>query len=194
MTTIRDNNTLGAETVGLLHLMGAHFAARDNDAAAAADHLDEAGQVALLTGERDGLQQHFGPTDVKAWRVAIGPHFDLARSWAQAEGDRDSEALRALDTADRLAPLRMRNDPTARDHLVLTLDRRAVMAGRHRKPPSTQVRIPQQRGPRMGGNRGRAVRRRASDNQCVGDGSSAFGPLPRAMRSQGAGREPDRPR
>jgi hypothetical protein len=101
------------------------------------------------------LQQHFGPTNVAVWRVAIGAelgqgptvaerverepidlnalgskdriaalHFDLARSWAQAEGDRDSEALRALDTADRLAPLRMRNDPIARD-LVLTLDRRA---------------------------------------------------------------------
>jgi transcriptional regulator with XRE-family HTH domain len=50
--------------------------------------------------------------------------FDLARAWAQAEGARDGEALRALDTADRLAPLRIRNDPIARD-LVLTLDRRA---------------------------------------------------------------------
>jgi hypothetical protein len=50
--------------------------------------------------------------------------FDLARAWAQAEGPHDGEALRALDTADRLAPLRVRNDPIARD-LVLTLDRRA---------------------------------------------------------------------
>jgi transcriptional regulator with XRE-family HTH domain len=50
--------------------------------------------------------------------------FDLARAWAQAEGARDGEALRALDTADRLAPLRVRNDPIARD-LVITLDRRA---------------------------------------------------------------------
>lgn len=50
--------------------------------------------------------------------------FDLARAWAQAEGSRDGEALRALDAADRLAPLRIRNDPIARD-LVLTLDRRA---------------------------------------------------------------------
>ncbi|MGH3936456.1 MAG: helix-turn-helix domain-containing protein [Pseudonocardiaceae bacterium] len=50
--------------------------------------------------------------------------FDLARAWAQADGVRDGEALRALDRADRLAPLRVRNDPIARD-LVLTLDRRA---------------------------------------------------------------------
>ncbi|MGH4008506.1 MAG: helix-turn-helix domain-containing protein [Pseudonocardiaceae bacterium] len=40
--------------------------------------------------------------------------FDLARAWAQADGARDGEALRALDTADRLAPLRVRNDPIAR--------------------------------------------------------------------------------
>ena len=50
--------------------------------------------------------------------------FALARCWAQAEGARDGEALRALDTADRLAPVVVRNDPMARD-LVLTLDRRA---------------------------------------------------------------------
>ncbi len=155
LTTIRDGDTLGAETFGLLHLMGAHFAARDSDAAAAADHLDEAARVAVLTGERNGLLQHFGPTNVNVWRVAIGAelgqgptaaerverkpidldtlgskdriaalHFDLARSWAQAEGDRDSEAIRHLDTADRIAPTRIRNDPMARD-LVLTLDRRA---------------------------------------------------------------------
>ena len=51
-------------------------------------------------------------------------YFDLARAWAQAEGARDGEALRALDTADRIAPVRVRNDPIARD-LVADLDRRA---------------------------------------------------------------------
>jgi transcriptional regulator with XRE-family HTH domain len=155
LTTIRHGETLGAETFGLLHLMGAHFAARDSDADAAVDHLDEAARVAMITGECNGLRQHFGPTNVNVWRVAIGAelgqgpaaaerierepidldtlgskdriaalHFDLARSWAQAEGDRDSNAIRHLDTADRIAPTRIRNDPIARD-LVLTLDRRA---------------------------------------------------------------------
>jgi transcriptional regulator with XRE-family HTH domain len=155
LTAIRDGDTLGAETFGLLHLMGAHFAARNSDAAAAIDHLDEAARIAGLTGERNGLRQHFGPTNVRVWRVAVGAelgqgpavaeraerapidldvlgskdriaalHLDLARSWAQAEGDRDSEAVRYLDAADRIAPARMRNDPIARD-LVLTLDRRA---------------------------------------------------------------------
>ena len=51
-------------------------------------------------------------------------HFDLARAWAQAEGARDVEALRHLDTADRIAPVRVRNDPIARD-IVIDLDRRA---------------------------------------------------------------------
>lgn len=51
-------------------------------------------------------------------------YFDLARAWAQADGPRDDQALRALDTAERLAPVRIRHDPIARD-LVLTLDRRA---------------------------------------------------------------------
>jgi transcriptional regulator with XRE-family HTH domain len=158
LTTIRDGDTLGAEMFGLLHLMGAHFAARDSDADAAADHLDEAIRVAMLTGERNGLWQHFGPTNVNVWRVSIGVrlgqgpaaaerververepidldtlgskdrivalHFELARSWAQADGDRDSEAIRHLDTADRIAPTRIRNDPIARE-LVVTLDRRA---------------------------------------------------------------------
>jgi transcriptional regulator with XRE-family HTH domain len=155
LTAIRDGDTLGAETFGLLHLMGAHFAARNRDAVTAADHLDEAARVAMLTGERNGLRQHFGPTNVAVWRVAIGAelgqgpsaaerverepidldilqskdriaalHFDLARSWAQAEGDRDNQAIRHLDMADRLAPQRLRNDPIARD-LVVILDRRA---------------------------------------------------------------------
>ncbi|MCA1696321.1 MAG: helix-turn-helix transcriptional regulator [Actinobacteria bacterium] len=53
-----------------------------------------------------------------------GFHLDLSRAYAQSGGDRDAAALQHLDTADRIAPTRMRNDPIARD-LVLTLDRRA---------------------------------------------------------------------
>lgn len=51
-------------------------------------------------------------------------YFDLARAYAQAEGDRDREAIQCLDAADRLAPQYVRPDPMARD-LVVTLDRRA---------------------------------------------------------------------
>jgi hypothetical protein len=51
-------------------------------------------------------------------------YFDLARALVQDGPDRDAEAIRHLDTADRLAPTRIRNDPIARD-LVVTLDCRA---------------------------------------------------------------------
>ncbi|MGH3807400.1 MAG: helix-turn-helix domain-containing protein [Pseudonocardiaceae bacterium] len=51
-------------------------------------------------------------------------HFDLARALVQDGANRDAEAIRHLDTADRLSPTRFRNDPIARD-LVAVLHRRA---------------------------------------------------------------------
>lgn len=50
-------------------------------------------------------------------------HFDLARAYGQAEGARDTAALRHLDAADRIAPQRIRHDPVARE-LVHELDTR----------------------------------------------------------------------
>lgn len=49
---------------------------------------------------------------------------DLARALVQDGLDRDAEAIRHLDTADRLAPQRIRMNPIARD-LVIDLNRRA---------------------------------------------------------------------
>ncbi|MBV9729575.1 MAG: helix-turn-helix transcriptional regulator [Pseudonocardiales bacterium] len=51
-------------------------------------------------------------------------HFNLARSYAQAEGARDGQALLNLDLADRIAPQGVRNVPVARE-VLLDLDRRA---------------------------------------------------------------------
>ena len=51
-------------------------------------------------------------------------HFDLARANAQAGGLRDAEALRHIDMADRIAPIRVRQDPLTRE-LIADLDRRA---------------------------------------------------------------------
>jgi transcriptional regulator with XRE-family HTH domain len=51
-------------------------------------------------------------------------HLDAARALMQGVPDRDAEAIRHLDTADRLAPQRTRLHPIARD-LVIDLDRRA---------------------------------------------------------------------
>ncbi|HEU0088210.1 MAG TPA: helix-turn-helix transcriptional regulator [Pseudonocardiaceae bacterium] len=49
---------------------------------------------------------------------------NLARALVYSRKDRDAEAIRHLDVADRLAPQRIRMDPMARE-LVLTLVRRA---------------------------------------------------------------------
>jgi hypothetical protein len=141
-----------AEALGMTHLLAAQLAGRNGHHGDADTHLAEAADLAHATGERNTLAWHFGPANVAAWSLAIavergnGPghaerldadpvmptsagrrsrlHFDLARGYAQAEGDKDGEAIRHLDSADRIAPTRIRNDPIARD-LVLTLDRRA---------------------------------------------------------------------
>lgn len=148
-------NTASAEGYGMLHLSGAHLAAREGRTADAETHLAEARRLAKATGERNAYRYHFGPANVAAWSLAIavelerGPSvvdsldaspatlaalasadrragfcLDLSRAYAQSGGDRDSMAVQYIDTADRIAPTRMRNDPIVRD-LVLTLDRRA---------------------------------------------------------------------
>jgi len=139
----------------MMHLQQARIAARQQHAEEAHAHLDEAAHIADRVGERNGMRQHFGPTNVAAWRVSIGVelaegakvyedataapidiavldsrerssslHFDFARLLAQEGGARDADVIRHLDTADRIAPQRIRSDPIARD-LVRTLDRRA---------------------------------------------------------------------
>jgi transcriptional regulator with XRE-family HTH domain len=55
---------------------------------------------------------------------ASAVHFDLARAWAQAGGVHDDKVIRELDMADRLAPVKVRSDPIARD-IGLDLRRRA---------------------------------------------------------------------
>ena len=148
-------DTLAAEMLGMTHLVHAQRAARDKQNDDARTHLAEAEGIAARIGECNGLQMHFGPTNVAVWRLAIGIemgeggrayelatrmpldvaildsqersaalYFDMARALVQDGPNRDAEVIRHLDTADRLAPNRIRNDPIARD-LVVTLDRRA---------------------------------------------------------------------
>lgn len=148
-------DTLAAEIVGMMHLQQARTAARQQRADDAHAHLNEASRMAARVGECNGMRQHFGPTNVAAWRVSIGVelsegvrayedatavpiaidalgsrerasslHFDFARVLAQEGGPRDGDSIRHLDTADRIAPQRIRGDPLARD-LVLVMDRRA---------------------------------------------------------------------
>jgi transcriptional regulator with XRE-family HTH domain len=147
-----DEDVRAAEALGMTHLLAAQLAGRDGRAGDADAHVAEAADLASAAGERNTLAWHFGPANVAAWSLAIavergeGPgcaerldadpvrpvsagrrsrlHLDLARGYAQAVGSRDNEAIRHLDTADRIAPTRVRNDPIARD-LVLVLNRRA---------------------------------------------------------------------
>ncbi|MBV9163497.1 MAG: helix-turn-helix domain-containing protein [Pseudonocardiales bacterium] len=81
--------------------------------------------------ERGSEAAERAAADVSQWAAVLASadrrsflHVDIARGWAQAGGDRDAEAIRHLDTADRIAPTRIRNDPIVRE-LALTLDRRA---------------------------------------------------------------------
>ena len=147
-------DTSAAEARGMLHLAAAHLAARDGNVGDAETHLGEASGLARFTGERNFMRYHFGPSNVGAWALAVavetdrGPetaerlapvidlktlgspdrvaavHFDMARAYAQADGARDGEALRHIDKADRVAPVRIRQDPLARE-LIELLDRRA---------------------------------------------------------------------
>ncbi|MGH3770446.1 MAG: helix-turn-helix domain-containing protein [Pseudonocardiaceae bacterium] len=150
---LRDENTLPAEVLGMLHMRHAWIAARRRAGDEATAHLDEAGTIAARIGECNGMRRHFGPTNVRLNRLGIGvelgeggrayaeitrtlrdvdalgstssseAHRDLARALVQDGPDRDAEAIRHLDTADRLAPQRIRLDPIARE-LVTDLSQR----------------------------------------------------------------------
>ena len=148
-------DTLPAEMLGMLHLRHGWIAARERRGDEARAHLDQAGTIAATIGECNGMQRHFGPTNVRLNRLGIGVeldeggrayaeitqtpldvealgsrtassemHLNLARALAQDGPDRDAEAIRHLDIADRLATQRIRMNPVARD-LVADLDRRA---------------------------------------------------------------------
>lgn len=151
----RTEDTLTAEMLGHSHLQLARAAARENKVDESRSHLDEAHRLATRVGERNGMRQHFGPTNVAAWRLATGIelgeggraydeltragvdanvlgsnerasslHFDMSRALVQDGTERDADAIRHLDKADRLAPQRVRPDPIARE-LIGTLASRA---------------------------------------------------------------------
>jgi hypothetical protein len=149
------SDTTVAQMVGLMHLTSAQTAARSGSSDNAHSHLDEADRIAQRVGECNALRRHFGPTNIAAWRLAVGVelnegarayadatslpinvqtlgssertaalHLAFSRALAQENGQRDWDAIRHLDAADRSAPQLIRPDPIARD-LLTTLDRRA---------------------------------------------------------------------
>jgi transcriptional regulator with XRE-family HTH domain len=83
--------------------------------------------VELTEGGRAYQEFTRTPVDVAALdsqERSSALHFDLARALVQDGARHDAAVIRHLDTADRLSPTRIRNDPLARD-LVRALDRRA---------------------------------------------------------------------
>jgi hypothetical protein len=138
----------------MLHLTRAFLAARAGQAPTSDAHLAEAADLAHHTGEGNFLFKHFGPANVAAWQLSTavetdrgpdaaarvtdadiatlasrdrraGVHLDLARAWVQdSSGTRDTDAVRHIDAADHLGPVRVRQDPLVRE-LIGILDRRA---------------------------------------------------------------------
>lgn len=104
LTALTDEESMGAQTYGLLNLMRAHLAAREAEADTAHAHLDAATEVAALTGERNGFGQHFGPTNVELWRVSIGAELGEGPEVAERI-ERETLDLSVLDSRDRVAAL-----------------------------------------------------------------------------------------
>jgi transcriptional regulator with XRE-family HTH domain len=128
---------------GMLHLSSALALLREQPHDAFA-HLAEAADLADRTGETGSWWMSFGPTNVGIWRMgalvdageagkavelasALRPavlqsadrqatfYVELARALADVPGRRDAEAVRALLTAERLAPQRVRAYTAARE-------------------------------------------------------------------------------
>ena len=147
-------NTLAAEAYGYAHLRGGLIAAQMGQGNAAYDHLGEAARIAMHTGERNGLHQHFGQSYVAIMRLRVGIelqeagrayerahtanieparlgahntvnlHLYSARALAQEGGRRDADAAEHLNLAERHGPHRVRHLPMALE-LLAELKRRA---------------------------------------------------------------------
>lgn len=145
---------LGMQVYGMLHQIaafGAGVVGRSDDVRA---HLAEATELANRTGDRTDLSLYFGPTNLDIWRVSIAVEMgeggraaeiarkadvramrsvgrqanffiDLGRGFAQER--RDSQALNAFMTAERLAPDWVHENPLVREATEGIL-RRAVRA------------------------------------------------------------------
>ncbi|MGH3613125.1 MAG: helix-turn-helix domain-containing protein [Pseudonocardia sp.] len=110
-----------AERTGERNFLSFHFGPA-NVAAWRLAAAVELGNGPAAAERLDGADEVFNALGSATRRGRL--HLDLARAYAQAEGSRDGEAVRHLDAADRTAPVRVRNDPIARE-LVLGLDSRA---------------------------------------------------------------------
>ncbi|MGH3871959.1 MAG: hypothetical protein ACRDSR_10670 [Pseudonocardiaceae bacterium] len=100
------SDTTVAQMVGLMHLTSAQTAARSGSSGDAHSHLDEADRIARRVGERNALRRHFGPTNIAAWRLAVG--IGLSEG-ARAYADTTSLPIdvQALGSSERTAVLHL---------------------------------------------------------------------------------------
>ncbi|MGH3830278.1 MAG: hypothetical protein ACRDRS_07460 [Pseudonocardiaceae bacterium] len=120
-------DTTVAQMVGLMHLTYAQTAARSGSSDNAHSHLDEADRIARRVGERNALRRHFGPTNIAAWRLAVGIELsEGARAYAdatslpinvQALGSNERTAALHLDFAWALTQEGGQRDWNAIQHL-----------------------------------------------------------------------------
>lgn len=141
----------GSEVLGMLMLACAFASLGDHRRGDSAAWLDEAAQLAELTGDTTTHGLMFGPTNVAIWRIAMEVdggdpgravqvarattptripsssrqasfYADTARALSRLRG-KDVEAVRMLLTAERIAPARVRNNPLAREATRTLLER-----------------------------------------------------------------------
>jgi transcriptional regulator with XRE-family HTH domain len=147
------------EMYGMLHLNAALAQTCISGPSGGADHLDEAGAIALRTGEAHSFRLWFGPTNVGIWRMSVAVesgdggraaeiaesiepriipsrgrqkdyYLELGRGLAQ-DHKNDRAALQALRKAEDLAPQETRSNPLVRDVVSSMLARaRRDAAGR----------------------------------------------------------------
>jgi transcriptional regulator with XRE-family HTH domain len=99
-------DTTVAQMVGLMHLTSAQTAARSGSSDDAHGHLDEAGRIAQGVGECNALRRHFGPTNVAAWRLAVGIELsEGARAYADATSLQID--VQALGSSERTSALHL---------------------------------------------------------------------------------------
>ncbi len=97
---LKADDTRPAEVSGMLHLQQARAAARRRRAEDAHSHLDTAAEIAARIGEHNGFAQHFGPTNVAAWRLTIGIELGEGARVAE-EAIRAQVAIEALGSRER---------------------------------------------------------------------------------------------
>ncbi|MCA1672956.1 MAG: helix-turn-helix transcriptional regulator [Actinobacteria bacterium] len=98
--------TLPAEMAGLMHLTSAQTAAREQRGDDAHAHLAEAATLAVRIGERNGMRQHFGPTNVALWRLGIGVELGEGGR-VYEEVTRAPIDVEVLDSAERSSSLHL---------------------------------------------------------------------------------------